>query len=91
MSVFKRLGNVARGKMLEFGKGEGAPSPTPDELDPPRPPPRRTAERAASSTDDKRVMLEKLKEEGLLTDEEFAEKMADLAAPTSDRPKKRFL
>jgi hypothetical protein len=87
MSVFKRLGNVARGKMKELGRTlDNLPGDEPEPIDPDTPPPRRPA-----TTDDKREMLERLRADGLLTDEEFAEKIAALEQPSVRTPKKRHL
>lgn len=103
MSVFKRLGNVARGKVIEIGRSltDPAPDDDPDEIDPHGPPPRRSsgptkaagARKAGPLDDDgKRALLGRLKNEGLLTEEEYAEKLAALAAPPGPRkPKKRTL
>lgn len=89
MSVLKRLGNVARGKMIEIGRGlsgdDGGDEP--DELDPDRPPraPRATSSAASGSAprtpEGKRALLARMKEEGLLTDAEYEEKVAALDAP----------
>lgn len=99
MSVFKRLGNVARGKVKEFGRSleegldgldgvfETSPAHTsePSESDEP------SARRAGPTDDQKRQMLDRLLEEGLLTEEEHQEKRLALDEPTPMRPKKRHL
>jgi len=98
MSVFKRLGNVARGKMKEIGRnfsGDGAGDP--DEVRPEVPPPRRADAGPAPSPSmgpepSKRDLLDRLRAEGLLTDEEHAQKLAALQAPSSPpTPRKRRL
>lgn len=97
MSVFKRLSNVARGKMKELGKTlesgfpESYADPAADPMDPDRPSASRHVTPPPPSTSDKRAMLERLHEEGLLTDDEFAEKLAALEAPSKVLPKKRRL
>lgn len=96
MSVFKRLGNVARGKMLELGRVGPPDRGEPDELDPDRPPPSWRASRApageGATSDSPRELLERLKAEGLLTDAEYAEKLARLDAPPAPAtPRKRTL
>ncbi|MCB9675579.1 MAG: hypothetical protein H6737_10710 [Alphaproteobacteria bacterium] len=101
MSVFKRLGNVARGKMMEIGRnlsGDG-PDGDPDEVDPDAPPPRRVSEpvipKAAAPPADaasRREMLVRMRDEGLLTPEEYADKLAALDAPPAPpAPRKRRL
>ncbi len=120
MSVFKRLSNVARGKMKEIGRNltDDPPGPAdPDDLperDPRRdapPPPVRRRTMEDRATDDagqaagnaggaggpdtpeaKREMLARLREEGLLTEEEYADKLASLDAPPAPpRARKRRL
>ncbi|MEZ4322118.1 MAG: hypothetical protein R3F61_31895 [Myxococcota bacterium] len=93
MSVFKRLSNVAKGKMMEIGRNlssDGPPDDEPDELDPDRPPrrvgaPEPSDARGAAPPErpeaSRREMLEKLRAEGLLTDAEYEEKLAALDAP----------
>lgn len=93
MSVLKRLGNVARGKMLEVGRtfsGDSAGSgsdpedrPDLDDGDDPVRDPDRAPRRPPASDLDRRALLERMREEGLLTDAEVAEKLASLDAPPS--------
>ena len=100
MSVFKRLGNVARGKMMEIGRnlsGDGSDAGDPDEVRPDLPPPRRAEGGPAPSPakgpePSKRELLDRLRAEGLLTDEEHAQKLAALDAPSGPpTPRKRRL
>jgi len=84
MSSFKRLANLARGKLLEIqGSLEGTLAP----VDEPEQGPHLPAE----DPSDPRELLEKLRTAGLLTDEEYAEKSASLEEPTTHRPMKRTL
>lgn len=77
MSVFKRLSNVAKGKIKEMGRSLGEVDPfagsDDPELDPPTPPPPRV-----DSHDDKLELLDRMKADGLLTDEEYEVKRARL-------------
>ena len=99
MSVFKRLGNVARGKMKELGRSleagfDGAFGEDAGPVDPDAPFEERPSRPGKDRTpDEKRVLLERLKAEGLLTEEEFDTKLAELEpeVPTPSRPKKRHL
>jgi hypothetical protein len=99
MSVLKRLGNVARGKVLEIGRslsgdgGEPVPGDggDPDELDPARPVRAPTVRPSVGSdppadVDAKRTLLARLRAEGLLSDLEYAEKLAALDAPPAPPP-----
>lgn len=99
MSVFKRLSNVAKGKIREIGRNLGEIDPFADgddpEIEPPTPPAPR---RDAASTDDKVAILDRLKAEGLLSDEEYDAKRALLDeseaaddAPSPRKPMKRNL
>lgn len=84
MSVFKRLSNVAKGKIKEIGRNLGEIDPFGDgddpEVDPPKPPPGQRAR----PTEDKVAILDRLKSEGLLTEEEYAAKRALLDESASD-------
>jgi hypothetical protein len=118
MSVFKRLSNVARGKMKEIGRSlSDEPAPIdPDDLperdprrDAPPPPVRRRrldagsesapdpgsaadSEQGPDSPGAKRRMLSRMRDEGLLTDEEYEAKLASLdAPPPPPTPRKRRL
>ena len=85
MSVFKRLSNVAKGKLKELGKNLG-------ELDPfgadgSDAPDRPVASRPSPTTKDdaaaRRATLIRMRDEGLLTDDELAQK---LGVTTEDEP-----
>ena len=92
MSVFKRLGNVARGKIKELGRSleEGLDglehrSEGDASTEPVREP------RGEVSDEQKRQMLDRLLEEGLLTEDEHRRKRAALERPGPDTPRKRRL
>ncbi|MCA9571336.1 MAG: hypothetical protein KC656_26030 [Myxococcales bacterium] len=98
MSLFRRLGNVARGKVKELGRtlGEGMDAGFDGSDDPfvpssDRDAPSSGARGVPATTDDKRAMLDRLLAEGLLTEEEHATKVAALEAPASPAPRKRHL
>lgn len=87
MSVFKRLSNVAKGKIKEIGRNLGELDPFGDDPDgddpeavPTGPPPRK------APADDKRAILDRLKADGLLTDEEYEAKLALLDEHASPEP-----